>query len=236
MNIMETLMMSPYFGLFLTFFFFIVGAKLHKRFKMAIFTPLIFAIICIMLILFIFDIPYEVYFEGGQYVNIWITPATVALAVKLERNFKYLRENYISILLGITAGVIFHTAIVLGLSLLFRLDGVMFATLYPKSITSAIALGVSESLGGIVSLTVAIVVFTGVLGTVVAPYVFKFSRIDDPVAQGISLGAGAHAMGTTKAIELGEVQGAMSGLSIVVTGLVVVALVPLVELMLAILF
>lgn len=115
---------------------------------------------------------------------------------------------------------------IFGFGFLFKYDIQMVSTLFPKSITTAIAVGVSESLGGIVSLTVAVVVFTGIVGAVVAPTLFKVTGINDPVAQGVALGSSAHAMGTSKAIELGEVQGAMSGLSIVVTGIVVVILAP----------
>lgn len=232
----ETITTSPFFGLFLTGAFYLLGAALHKKYKSAIFTPLVFSIICIIIFLMIFNIPYESYNIGGDYVNMWITPATVALGIKLEENYDSLKRNYVSIFTGIGLGVLFHTAIILSLSLVLRLNGELFATLYPKSITTAIAVGVSESLGGIVSLTVAIVVFTGVIGTIIGPKIFKAFNITDPIAQGIALGSGAHAMGTSKAIELGEVQGAMAGLSITVTGLVVVLFAPLAELLLSIFF
>lgn len=232
----EVLSLNPYTGIFVTVFFYLLGAKLHKKWPNPLFTPLIFAILCVMGLLLIFNIPYDDYMQGGQYIHVWITPATVALAIKLERNFKYLKENYLAILSGIAAGVLFHTAVILGLSLVFRFNGELFATLYPKSVTTAIALGVSESMGGIVSLTVAIVVFTGILGAVIAPTLLKLTGIKHPVAQGIAIGSSSHAMGTTKAIEMGEVQGAMSGLAIVVTGVVVVIFVPLAEIILTMFF
>lgn len=233
---MEALLLNPFTGLFVTIGFYLLGAKLNKKWPNPLFTPLIFAIICVIIVLMVLDIDYDTYMIGGQYINIWVTPATVALAIKLERNYKYLRENYLAILSGIAAGVLFHTAIILGLSLVFRFNGELFATLYPKSVTTAIALGVSESMGGIVSLTVAIVVFTGILGAVIAPTLLKATGIKDPVAQGIAIGSSSHAMGTTKAIEMGEVQGAMSGLAIVVTGVVVVIFVPLADIILTTFF
>lgn len=233
---METLLLNPFTGLFVTIFFYLLGARLNKRWPNPLFTPLIFAILCVMAILLILDIEYETYMIGGQFINIWVTPATVALAIKLEQNYKYLRENYLAILSGIAAGVLFHTAIILGLSILFRFDGELFATLYPKSVTTAVALGVSESMGGIISLTVAIVVFTGILGAVIAPTLLKVTGITDPVAQGIAIGSSSHAMGTTKAIEMGDVQGAMSGLAIVVTGVVVVIFIPLADIILSTFF
>lgn len=223
----ETITSNSFFGMILTGLFFLIGTALHRRWTIALFTPLVFAIVCIIVLLLLLDIPYEAYNQGGGFISLWITPATVALAIKLEKNFVYLKKYYVSILTGITLGVIFHTVLIIILSTLFQFNEELAATLFPKSVTTAIALGVSESLGGIVSLTVALVVFTGILGTVIGPPIFSLFKIDDPVAQGVALGSGSHAMGTTKAIELGEVQGAMSGLSIILTGLVVVAVAPI---------
>ncbi|MEK0398358.1 LrgB family protein [Tetragenococcus halophilus] len=202
---LEEFVNDPFFGIFLTLFFYLMGLKLHKKWQLAIFTPLIFAIVCVIIFLLVFSIPLTAYDNGGQFISIWITPATVCLAIKLENNFQYLKDNYIPILTGLISGVLIHTALILALCLLVSFNGDLFATLYPKSITTAIAVGVSESLGGIESLTVAVVVFTGILGAAIAPGLFKLMKINDPVAQGIALGSGAHAMGTTKAIEMGEV-------------------------------
>ncbi len=223
---LTTLAENPFFGIVVSFSFFLIGAMLHRRWPNPLFTPLVFAIISIILLLLLADIPYESYNVGGSFINLWITPATVALAIKLEKNFEYLKRYYPAILSGIALGVLFHTAILLGVSIVFRFQPDMVATLFPKSVTTAIALGVSESLGGIVSLTVAIVVFTGVLGTIVGPPVFALLKITDPVAQGVALGSSSHAMGTAKAIEMGDVQAAMSGLSIILTGIIIVILAP----------
>ncbi|AYW47705.1 LrgB family protein [Tetragenococcus osmophilus] len=233
---LDAFVSDPFFGIFLTLFFYLLGLKLHQKWQLAIFTPLIFAIICVIVFLLVFDIPQTAYDNVGQFLSIWITPATVCLAIKLENNYQYLKENYIPILTGIISGVLLHTILILALYLLFFFDGELFATLYPKSITTAIAVGVSESLGGLESLTVAVVVFTGILGAAIGPGLFKIMKINDPVAQGIALGTGAHAMGTTKAIEMGEVQGAMSSLSVVVTGLTVVLISPIAEILLNIFF
>lgn len=233
---LESFINDPFFGIFLTLFFYLIGVKLHQKWKLAIFTPLIFAIICVIIFLLVFDIPQTAYNNGGQFLSIWITPATVCLAIKLENNYQYLKDNYIPILTGIISGVLLHTVLILALCLLFSFNGELFVTLFPKSITTAIAVGVSESLGGLQSLTVAVVVFTGVLGAAIGPALFKMMKINDPVAQGIALGAGAHAVGTTKAIEMGEVQGAMSSLSIVVTGITVVIVSPVAEILLNVFF
>lgn len=222
----ELLTSTPMFGIVASVGFYLLGVAFHRRWPIAIFTPLVFSIGVIIVLLLVFDIPYETYNEGGQFINLFVTPATVALAIRLEKNFDYLKNYYQSILLGIFFGVLAHTIVIVLLAWLFQFNQELFATLIPKSITTAIAVGVSESLGGLLSLTVAIVVLTGIVGAIVGPPLFKLFQITDPVAQGIAMGSSSHAMGTTKAIELGEVQGAMSGLAIVVTGIVVVIIVP----------
>lgn len=223
----EKILSSPYLWIALTIGLYLLAAKLNAKWPNPLFMPLVFTIIAIILLLLVTGIPLDTYRSGSQLFSLLVTPATVALAIKLEKNFVYLKKYYQAILTGIVSGVIFHTVMIYAFALLFHFNRDMVATLIPKSITTAIAVGVSESLGGIVSLTVAVVVFTGVIGAVAGETVFKLFKITDPVAQGVALGSSSHAMGTTKAIEMGEVQGAMSGLSIVVTGIVVVILVPL---------
>lgn len=218
---------SPFLWISLTVGLYLLANHLKTKFpKNPLFTPLVFAIVALILILVFMDVPLDTYKQGGQFLSLFVTPATVALAIKLEKNFVYLKKYYPAILTGIFSGVIFHTVMIYAFSMLFGFEKEMGATLIPKSITTAIAVGVSDSLGGIVSLTVAVVVFTGVIGAMMGSTIFKWFNITDPVAQGVALGSSSHAMGTAKAIELGEVQGAMSGLSIVVTGITVVILVP----------
>lgn len=232
----ESFITSPYLWVSLTVGFYLLAAKLQKKWPIPIFNPLLFSIVAIILLLSVTRIPYGTYQTGGQLIATFVTPATVALAIKLEKNFIYLKENYGAILTGIIFGIILHTVMIFVFGFLFRFNKQMVSTLFPKSITTAIAVGVAESLGGIVSLTVAVVVFTGIVGAVIAPTLFKVAKIHDPVAQGVALGSSAHAMGTAKAIEIGDVQGAMSGLSIVVTGIVVVALAPFAQPLIQLLF
>lgn len=232
----ENLLMSPYFWVSLTVGFYLLSARLKQKWDNPIFTPLLFAIVAVIVFLLVLDIPYETYEAGGRIIAVFVTPATVALAIKLEKNYIHLKNNYQAILTGIVSGVIFHTIMIFGFGLLFQFDTQMVGTLFPKSITTAIAVGVSESMGGLVSLTVAVVVFTGIIGAVIGPAIFKLAKITDPVAQGIAMGSSSHAMGTAKAIEIGEVQGAMSGLSIVVTGIVVVALAPFAQPLIQLIF
>jgi putative effector of murein hydrolase len=219
--------MNPMFGIFLTLSTFLLGARLYKNWPIPIFTPLAFSIFSIIILLLTLNIDYETFQIGGQFIDLFITPATVALAIVLERNFHYLKENLFAIITGITLGVILHTMMILFFVLIFQFDHTLFATLYPKSITTAIAVGVSESANGIAALTVTLVVLTGIFGAIIGPSLFRWFKVKHPVAQGIALGTGAHAMGTSKAIQLGDVQGAMAGLAIIVTGITVVVLAPI---------
>ncbi|MGX7014923.1 LrgB family protein [Vagococcus silagei] len=222
------LLKNPLLWITLTLGFYLLASKLKEKWPSnPLFTPLAFTMIVIIAILLIFNIPLETYQSGGKYFSLFITPATVSLAISLEKNFDYLRRYFPAILSGIFLGVLFHTILIYLFAVVFHFDKKMVITLIPKSITTAIAVGVSDSLGGIVSLTVGIVIITGVIGAVIGPAVLKTFGVVDPVAQGIALGSSAHAIGTSRAIEMGEVQGAMSGLAIVVTGVMIVALAPI---------
>lgn len=215
----ETITETPMFGLFLIISTYALGNVLHKKWPIPLFAPLVFSIFSIIFLLMMFDVEYTTFQLGGDIVHMLITPATVSLAIILEKNYRYLKEYYPSILLGIGIGTIVHTLIVLGFVALFSLDQQIFASFFSKSITTAIALSVSDSLGGIEALTVTLVVITGILGSLIGPFLFKVARIHDPIAQGAALGSGAHAMGTSKAIQLGDVHGAVSGISIILTGI-----------------
>ena len=225
----DELIMSPFLWITLTIGAYLLGARLQKKWPIMLFNPLFFSIGFIIVLLMLANIPYEKYDAGGKLISMFITPATVALAIKLEENFIHFKKYYPAILIGIMSGILVHSLLIFSLGILFKLDAELIATLFPKSITTAIAVSVSDSLGGILSLTVALVVFTGIMGSVIGPSLLKFLKIDDPVAQGVALGSSAHAVGTSKAIELGEIQGAMAGVSIIVTGVVVVLLAPLAQ-------
>lgn len=213
---------SLFFGTFLSLAAYGVGVFLRSRWKFALFNPLLVAILLVAAFLVAFDIDYAVYNEGAKYISYLLTPATVCLAVPLYQQFSLLKANAKAVLLGIAAGVLTSLTVILGMSILFALDHTMYVTLLPKSITTAIGIGVSEELGGIQSLTVVVIIITGVLGNIFAELVCKVFRITDPIAQGVGIGTSTHAVGTARAMEMGEIQGAMSGLSIVVSGLMTV--------------
>lgn len=219
---MEFFENSLFFGAAVSLVAYEIGLLLKKKFKLAIFNPLLIAILCVMAVLMILDVDYSTYNEGGQYISYLLTPATVCLAVPLYRQISLLRKNLKAVIAGILSGVLASMVSVLILAKLFGLSHEEYVTLLPKSITTAIGMGVSEELGGIVTITVAVIIITGVLGNMIAEVICKAAKIEDPIAKGLALGTSAHAIGTAKAMEMGEVEGAMSSLAIAVAGLVTV--------------
>ena len=198
--------------------------RFKKKVKIAIFNPLLISVIAVMVFLVVFHIDYADYEEGAKYISYLLTPATVCLAVPLYEQFELLRKNLKAVIAGIISGVFTSMTCILVLALLFRFDHQQYVTLLPKSITTAIGMGVSEELGGYVTITVAVIVVTGVLGNIFGELICKIFRIKEPIAKGLALGSAAHAIGTAKAMEMGEVEGAMSSLSIAVAGILTVVL------------
>lgn len=213
---------SVFFGAVISLVAYEFGLLLKKKFKLAIFNPLLIAIICVIGVLNVLDVDYETYNEGGKYVSYLLTPATVCLAVPLYQQLQLLKKNIKAVAAGIISGVLASLVSILVFAKLFGLSHEQYVTLLPKSITTAIGMGVSEELGGIVTITVAVIIITGVLGNMIADVVYKVAKIEEPVAKGLALGTSAHAIGTAKAMELGQVEGAMSSLAIAVAGLLTV--------------
>ncbi len=210
---------SVFFGVFITLATYFIGLRIRKRWNIAILNPLLIAIVLTICVLLVFHIDYSVYNAGAKYISYLLTPATVCLAVPLYEQFHLLKKNWKAVIFGIFSGVVISLVSILVLAIIFKLDHAMYVTLLPKSITTAIGMGVSEELGGYVSVTVASIVITGVCGNMVAESVCKLFKITDPIAMGVAIGTSSHAVGTTKAMEMGEVQGAMSSLSIVIAGI-----------------
>ncbi len=213
---------SVFFGVLITLISYGIGLSLKKKWKLPVFNPLLIAIVITILFLLVCRIDYKVYNEGAKYISFLLTPATVCLAVPLYEQFELLKKNYRAVLAGIVSGVLTSLCSILVLAFLFKLDHASYVTMLPKSITTAIGMGVSEELGGFVPVTVAVIIVTGVLGNMIAETVCKVFRIEEPVAKGIAIGTASHAVGTAKAMEMGAVEGAMSSLSIVVSGILTV--------------
>lgn len=221
----EILAQSIYWGTVITLIAYQFGIWINKKFKVAILNPLLIAIVAVILFLLLFNVEYDSYRSSTSIISYLLTPATVALAVPLYEQVQLLKKNLKAILAGITAGVLTSAISILTLSWLLKLNHQQYVTLLPKSITTAIGMGVSEELGGIPAITVAVIIITGVLGYIMAEFVLKIFHIEEPIAKGIAIGTSAHAIGTARAMEIGEVEGAMSSLAIAVSGLMTVVFV-----------
>lgn len=213
---------SLFFGAVVSLLAYEVGLMLKHRFRLAILNPLLIAVICVIGVNAVMKVDYQTYNAGGQYLSYLLTPATVCLAVPLYEQLALLKKHLTAVICGIVAGVLASMVGVLICALVFGLEHELYVTLLPKSITTAIGMGVSEELGGIVTITVATIIVTGILGSVIADGVFALFHIEEPVARGLALGNASHAIGTAKAMEMGQVEGAMSGLAVAVAGLLTV--------------
>ncbi|MBO5165844.1 MAG: LrgB family protein [Lachnospiraceae bacterium] len=218
----EFITQSVYFGVVITFIGYEIGLLLQKKFKTALMNPLLIAAILIIGVLVLLDVPYEEYNKGAGYISFFLTPATVSLAIPLYRQLSILKKYPLAIFGGIIAGVLTAMVSIWLLSLGFGLNHEQYVTLLPKSITTAIGMGISDKMGGIVTLTVVAISITGISGNVLCEAILKLFKITEPIAKGLAIGTSAHALGTAKAMEIGEIEGAMSSLAIVVTGIVTV--------------
>ncbi len=217
---------SVYFGVLLTISAYGVGNLLHKRFSHPLVNPMLIAIALIISLLLVFSVPYGAYATGANLITYLLTPATVCLALPLHQQMTLLRKNHRAVMAGIMAGVVSSCLTILTLSILMRFDHQTFITLLPKSITTAIGMCVAEELGGYVSVAVVVIVLTGVLGNIFAEQFLRLVHIDEPIARGIAIGSASHAVGTARAMEMGAIEGAMSSLSIVVSGVLTVIVAP----------
>ncbi len=213
---------SIFFGAILSLVAYEAGLLLKRRFKLAILNPLLIGIICVMAVLALLHVDYKEYNKGAGYISYFLTPATVCLAVPLYQQVSLLKKNLKAVAAGILSGVLTSLISVLALSKLLGLNHQQYVTLLPKSITTAIGMGISEELGGIVTITVAVIIITGILGNMIAEWVCRIFKIREPIAKGLALGTASHAIGTAKAMEMGPVEGAMSSLAIAVAGLLTV--------------
>lgn len=219
---MAELFASPFFGISLSVIAFWVGVRIQKKTGLVLCNPLLIAIVLVSAVLLVCRIPYESYNQGGAIINMFLAPATACLAVSIYTQINLLKENWLPILVGCTAGSITSMGSIYLMCRLFRLDEAFSASLIPKSVTTPIAVSISENLGGIQAITVVAVIITGILGSILAPVLIKLFRVKDPVAAGLAIGACSHAVGTSKALELGETEGAMSGLAIGICGILTV--------------
>lgn len=217
---MMELTASPFFGVTLSVVAYWIGMTIQKKVNRAICNGMLIAVTLVILTLTVFHIPYENYYQGGSLINLFLGPATACLAVSIYTKVDLLKKYWLPVAAGCAAGTVTSIGCVYGLCRLFGLDREMTMSLLPKSVTTPIAAAVAGGHGGIVSVAVAAVVVTGIMGNLVAPLMIRVFRVRDPLAVGLGIGACSHAMGTAKALELGETEGAMSGLAIGLCGLI----------------
>ncbi len=213
---------SVFFGVFISLASYFIALKLREKTGLAILNPLLVAVVLTIAFLAVTNTPYAVYYDGAKYLSYLLTPATVCLAIPLYEQLRALKRNYRAIAVGIVTGVITTLLSVLALALIFGLDHKEYVTFLPKSVTSAIGMGISAELGGYTAITVAVIILTGIIGNIIATPLCRLLRITEPVAVGVAIGSASHAIGTVRAMEIGQVEGAMSSLSIALSGILTV--------------
>lgn len=215
----DVLFSSPFFGLALSIVCWCFAGWLQKKTGLLVCNPVLVASLLVIAVLLVFQVPLEHYNAGGSIIKLMLGPATAVLALNIYQQRKVLKEHFPPVLLGCLAGSLSSIASILLLCKLFQADQMFTASMLPKSVTTAIALGISENGGGIGGITAAAVIITGVEGAILAPLFAKLFRITDPVAEGVAIGACSHAVGTSKAMEIGALQGAMSSIALCVCGI-----------------
>ena len=222
----EFLTQSSFFGVFLSLITFQIGIFVRKKTKISFLTPLVTATAIVIVVLVISGIDYEQYKESTSVLTYFLTPATVCLAVPLYQKLEILKKNFLAVVLGILSGVFISALTIFGFCLLFKFEHITYVSLLPKSITTAIGISVSEEFGGIVALTTAAIIIAGNVGGMFAEIIFKTFGIKEPISKGLALGTASHVMGTSKAMEIGELEGAMGSLAIAVAGMITVIVLP----------
>lgn len=226
---MSFLQESLYFGFVVSILAYLFGIWLKKKLGWAVLNPLLVSVVIVIGCLLVFRIDYDTYNYSARYISYLLTPSTVCLAIPLYKQLELLKKNLVAVGVAILSGVIASAGSIFVLCLVFRLGHLHYVTMLPKSITTAIGMGVSEEAGGMVTITVVCIIITGIFGNIIAENLFKLTGISHPIAKGLALGTSAHAIGTAKALEMGDVEGAMSSLAIAVAGLMTVVMVPLVS-------
>lgn len=225
---MSEFVSNPLFGLALSILAYLVGMLIYRRFPHPLTTPLLLSAIFIIIFLKVTGISYQDYYQGGVYLNNLIVPSTVALGIPIYKSFHLMKHHARSILFGSLLAVVVNTSFTALVAKIFGMDFFLAISLFPKSVTTAMAVGITEKLQGLTTVTLVVVVATGILTSVIGPTLLKWLKIDDPVAVGLSLGGTGHAVGTGTAFRYGAVAGAMGGLAIGVTGILYVFISPIV--------
>ncbi|MBS9775513.1 MAG: LrgB family protein [Fusobacterium sp.] len=220
---------NPFFGLIISYVAFEIGKFLFKKSNTPLCNPLLIAIVIVISILKFFNISTESYFQGGNIILFFLAPATVALALPLYKQWDLFKKHFIPVMVGATVGSFSAIISVIVLGKILDIDEKLLLSFMPKSITTPIGIEVSSMIGGIPALTVLSIIITGITGNVSAPFICKIFGIKHSVAKGIGIGVASHAVGTSKAIEMGEIEGSMSALSIVIAGILTLIWAPILK-------
>ena len=226
-QIIQNLFQYDVFVLVLVVGIYLLSIKLHLKIRFPLLNPVLITILVLIGLLIILDVPYATFKKSSQMINFLLGPSVVALGYILHKQIHYLKGNVVSVLTSITVGAIVGIASILLIGKLFGADQTLIASLAPKSVTTPIAMALSESNGGIPALTAVIVVVAGVMGSIIAPPIMNWLGIKSPIAKGIALGASSHGVGTATAIQMGAIEGALSGLAIGIMGTITSLLLPL---------
>ncbi len=224
LNALKAALETPFFGIAITVLSFGVGRLIGRRVRSPLANAYVISTVFIIAFLQIADIPLETYALGGDVMSLMLVPATAILATIVYRQRTLLAANLVPMIAGCLVGAATSLASIYFLCRFFGIDETIAVSLLPKSVTNPIAMELSTASGGIASLTVAAVVFTGMVGAVCAPLMLTLLKIKNPVAAGIAIGTSSHVLGTAKAIEIGETQGAASGIAVCLAGMSTVVL------------
>lgn len=214
------------FPIVLTLVCFRIGQWCQKKGKLPLFNPTLIAMILVVIFLLVTGMDIGTYQDGAAKLSWLMTPATISLAIPMYEQFQVLRKNLKAIVIGVAAGAVSCTVMLLLCGLLLKFDRSIIISLMPKSVTTAIGVPLSELFGGMGGVTTAAIIVTGIVGNMMGVTFSKWFRITDPVAQGVAFGTSAHVIGTAKASELNELTGAVSSLSLVAAGLLTAVLFP----------
>ena len=226
-QIIQNLFQYDVFVLVLVVGIYLLSIKLHLKIRFPLLNPVLITILVLIGLLIILDIPYTTFKKSSQMINFLLGPSVVALGYILHKQIHYLKGNVVSVLTSITVGAVVGIASILLIGKLFGADQTLIASLAPKSVTTPIAMALSESNGGLPALTAVVVVVAGVMGSIIAPPIMNWLGIKSPIAKGIALGASSHGVGTATAIQMGAIEGALSGLAIGIMGTITSLLLPL---------
>ncbi len=227
MNVFKELYITPLFAVMLTIGTYILGGWVRKKTKCVALIPVVFSAVAIGLLFLVTDYTYEEYSRGGDMISMLLGPVTVLLAVPIYKELPRLKENLVPIVLSIVVGALSAFVSIWAFCYVFDFEREFFLSLVPKSVTAPIGIEVALIIEGLVPITVLSIIVTGITGALISPFICKIAGIHHPVARGLAIGSSSHAIGTSRAFEMGEVEGAFSSLATGLCGVITVLIVPL---------